>query len=205
MRLIGRDIRVAFGANEVLKSVSVTVETGESLAVMGPSGSGKSTLLSVLGGLIRPSEGEVIYHHSGSARQFAWIFQNANVLPHRSAIDNVMFGAFRIGVNPDAARELGMQALDQIGMRWSANRRVGLLSGGERQRIAIAAALIGEPPILLADEPTAQLDQANAGLVTDAILRHSETTSVVVATHDPSVAHSCDRMIYLRNGLIHEE
>lgn len=202
MRLIARDIEMAFGSNEVLKSVSVAIEVGESVAVMGPSGSGKSTLLSVLGGLLRPDRGEVVYDEFTSTQQLAWIFQSANVLPRRSAIDNVMFGAFRNGLKLDAARDLGMQALGRIGMGWSADRTVGVLSGGERQRVAVAAALISKPPLLLADEPTAQLDQTNAKLVTGAILSLAEMTSVVIATHDLGVAQACDRIVRLQNGLI---
>lgn len=202
MRLAARDIAISFGYNDVLRSVSVTVEAGESIALMGPSGSGKTTFLSVLGQLLRPDRGEVIYDEFTSPQQVAWIFQNASVLPRRSAIDNVMFGAFRNGLRLHAARGLGMQALDRIGMGWSAERTVGVLSGGERQRVAVAAALVSKPPLLLADEPTAQLDRTNAEMVTDAILGLAEMTSVVIATHDIGVAQACDRMIRLRDGRI---
>ncbi len=115
-----------------------------------------------------------------------------------------MLGAFRHGLAPADASGVAMRALERIGMGWSAHRRVGVLSGGERQRVAVAAALVGEPPLLLADEPTAQLDQTNARFVTSAILGLAEETSVVIATHDPAVGQACDRILYLENGKLHE-
>ncbi len=196
----------------VLRNVSLRVEPGASIALMGPSGSGKTTLLSVMGLLLAPEQGQVLLdgrvvsQRGGEvarlrARMFGWVFQTVNVLAHRTAIDNAALGRLARGDSPAEAQRAGAAALEAVGVGSLAQQPAHTLSGGELQRVCIARALAAAPRFILADEPTAQLDRANAeGVIAALVNNRPAGSAVVVATHDPLVAAHCDRVLRLVDG-----
>jgi putative ABC transport system ATP-binding protein len=196
-----------------LDGVDLEVDAGEFLAVVGPSGSGKSTLLMVLGGLIRPTAGEVHLESTrldglGSselaafrARTVGFVFQLFHLVPYLSSTENVLLAGFSAGgtgdTDPDRAEEL----LRSLGLEDRLRQPAGALSAGEQQRVAIARALYNDPPLLLADEPTGNLDPDNGRVVLEHLRRiHAEGHTVILVTHSPEVARSADRQVALRAG-----
>ncbi|MCL2482464.1 MAG: ATP-binding cassette domain-containing protein [Propionibacteriaceae bacterium] len=204
------------GATEVLSGIDVRLEGGRMYAFMGPSGSGKSTLLSLIGLLMRPSTGRVVLdgvdtwalHGSAEAVRsvaFAWVLQNVACLEARSAVDNVALGLWAQGIPTGQARQIAIEALARVGLTDRREARATELSGGELQRMTIARAMASNRLIILADEPTGQLDAANSASVTDAIRTCAEDGQmVVIATHDMSVAAQCDEVFTIKNGSIED-
>ncbi len=195
-----------------LSDVSLTVAEGERVAVVGKSGSGKSTLLAIAGSLERPSEGAVIIDGrvlrelSDRAmsrlrgRRIGFVFQSFNLLQRLTALENVaealMYGGVRCPERIDRARDL----LDDFGLGGRIDHFPHQLSGGEQQRVAIARALANQPALLIADEPTGDLDPESGATVVDALLAAGESTAVLVATHSPEVASQFDRRVRLEDG-----
>jgi len=206
------------GGVQALRGVSLSIWPGDFLAVVGPSGSGKSTLLQIMGALDRPTSGEVAVAGSDIARlsdralsrlraeTIGFVFQQFHLSPLMTACDNVAEGLLYARVRHSERRRRAVAALTRLGLEDRLRHRPQTLSGGERQRVAIARALMGEPAVILADEPTGNLDSANGRMVVE-ILRDlaADGTAVVVVTHDGELAARMDRRIELRDGLVVKE
>lgn len=210
MRLAVTGLRHRYGPRSpwVLDGVDVTVAPGQTVAVVGPSGSGKTTLLALLGGLLPVQTGSIkVVDDDGAARQpagqVAWVLQTVNVLADRSVLDNVALGGFSAGLRRAEATGQAREWLATVGLADRADDPVRVLSGGEVQRVVIARALASRRPLVLADEPTGQLDAATTDTVLATLFDGSHGRSVVVVTHDPEVAGRCDRVLRLRNGTLH--
>jgi putative ABC transport system ATP-binding protein len=198
---------------EVLKGITMDVAAGEVVALEGPSGSGKTTLLSIMGCILTPTAGEVavageaVRRSEGALRDarrrsIGFVFQQYNLFPALSALENVEYSLNVRGVRGSSAHEEAKRVLDLVGL---GDRRGFLprdLSGGQKQRVAIARALAGSPPVLLADEPTANLDTATGVQVLDLFrdLAKSERKGLLVVTHDPKVRRIADRVVGIRDG-----
>ena len=203
-----------------LDRVDLTIRAGELLAIVGPSGSGKSTLLQVMGTLDRPTSGSVLLEGRDvtdcsdaelsrlRARTIGFVFQQFFLLEGSTALDNVATGLLYRERNMDLTerRAKAATALDKVGLGHRLNHRPGELSGGERQRVAIARALVGQPALVLADEPTGNLDSAAGGRILDLLLElHGEGVTIAVITHDREVADRLGRKVMLRDGRIEHD
>lgn len=205
------------GASQVraLDNVNLTIDQGEFVSIAGPSGSGKSTLLFTMGGLMHPSSGDVIFADTmlydlyprkrGELRlnQIGFIFQSFNLIPYLTALENVALPARLAGKSPAASMEAAHDLLERVGLVARRDHRPAELSVGERQRVAIARALINAPKLLLADEPTGNLDAGNADEVMSILAAlNASGLTVVIVTHDPAIAARAGRAIQLVSGRI---
>ena len=209
---------MAAGPVAALRDVSLAIAAGEYLGVVGPSGCGKSTLLHVLGCVDTPTSGEVRFNgrEVGSLpdaersrlrlREIGFVFQRFFLLPMLTAFENVELPQAEAGAGKSERRERTRELLEYVGLSGRAQHRPSELSGGEMQRVAIARALANRPRLLLADEPTGELDQATGEQIVALLDRlHAQGTAVVVVTHDPAVAAQAHRLIRMRDGQIVEE
>jgi putative ABC transport system ATP-binding protein len=199
-----------------LRGVSFDAQEGEFLTIFGPSGSGKSTLLHLIGGLDRPDSGEIlidctnIYKLSDDKlatlrlTKMGFVFQFFNLLPRLTAVSNVELPLTIAGVSEKEATEKAKQMLSFVGLETRMNHKPSELSGGEQQRVAIARALINNPKIILADEPTGNLDTKTGWEIVQLMrkLNEEKQQTFVVITHDPSIAETADRIIHLKDGAI---
>ncbi len=202
-------------ATRVLKGLDLSLETGELTALLGPSGSGKSTLLTILGTLMKPTSGahtmlgEDLAKADDRAltefrnRHIGFVFQFHHLLPDFTALENVIFpAAVQAGRETAAAKARGRELLARVGLEDRMDFLATRLSGGQKQRVAIARALMNQPELVLADEPTGNLDRKSAGQVMDLIgeINRNEKTTFLISTHDEKIAETCRRQIHVVDG-----
>lgn len=215
-RGLAKTYRDAVAPIEVLRGVNLSVDPGEVVAVMGASGSGKSTLLHLLGGLDHPTSGSVsvggeelsALDEAGRsrlrARAVGFVFQFHQLLPEFTALENVMMPGWIAGASRAAARQRAESLLDDLGLMGRAEHKPGELSGGEQQRVAVARALHMKPAVLLADEPTGNLDRRASATLLEIFERYRsrERQAIVIATHNPDVAQAAGRVVALEDGYL---
>jgi len=202
-----------------LKEVSLSISKGEFIALVGPSGSGKTTLLNLLGTLDRPTKGEIILDGISLSKlddnalaeirnkKIGFVFQTFNLIPYLPVIENVEIPMIVAGLPTKNRRKIAEDILTQLGLGDKLNKKPNQLSGGEQQRVAIARALVNNPSIILADEPTGNLDTTNAQMVVQLLknICESKEVTIVMATHNLDLTKYCDRIIYLKDGYIYKE
>ncbi len=218
IRKLVRNFKLGTETIKVLRSVDLLVQRGEYVALMGPSGSGKSTLMNILGCLDTPTEGEYYLNGREVARlsdnelaeirnkEIGFIFQTFNLLPRSTALDNVILPLIYAGLKKEEREKQAKLALDQVGLSDRITHKPNELSGGQRQRVAIARALVNNPSILLADEPTGNLDTKTSieimGLLHDI---HTSGNTIIIVTHEEDIAQHAHRIIRLRDGVIESD
>jgi putative ABC transport system ATP-binding protein len=207
-----KDISKAYGSLNALQHIDLSVPQGEWLAIMGPSGSGKTTMMNIIGCMDKPSSGSVFLDGVNISRESArnlttirrdkigLIFQQFHLVNYLTALENVMVAQYYHSM-PDEKEALA--ALERVGLASRAKHLPSQLSGGEQQRVCIARALINYPMLILADEPTGNLDEANEQIVIDILKQlHAEGSTIIVVTHDPEVAEDAERTVVLEHGRI---
>ena len=210
-----KNISKIYGSLKALDNVSINVEKGEWLAIMGPSGSGKSTMMNIIGCMDKPTMGEVLLDGVDISKESAknlttirrdkigLIFQQFHLVNYLTAVENVMVAQYYHSL-PDEKEAL--EALERVGLSERAKHLPSQLSGGEQQRVCVARALINHPEVVLADEPNGNLDEANENIVLDLFRQlHREGTTLIVVTHDPEVAEAAQRTIVLDHGRVARE
>jgi putative ABC transport system ATP-binding protein len=215
---IGRKYIIGTEVIHALKSVSLTINKGEFVALMGPSGSGKSTLMNILGCLDTPTKGEYILNGINVSHmtdnelaevrnsEIGFVFQTFNLLPRNTALDNVALPLIYAGVNKEGRQARAKKALENVGLGNRTDHRPNELSGGQRQRVAVARALINDPSIILADEPTGNLDTKTSieimSLMEDI---HAKGNTIILVTHEEDIAMHAHRIVRMRDGLIERD
>ncbi|MDR1650176.1 MAG: ABC transporter ATP-binding protein [Synergistaceae bacterium] len=207
-----KGVSMIYGAVRALDDVSISVKEGEWAAIMGPSGSGKTTMMNIIGCMDRPTSGSVFLDGeelsslspsqlTGIRRdKIGLIFQQFHLISYLTALENVMVAQYYHSMIDEKE---ALSALERVGLQDRAKHLPRQLSGGEQQRVCIARALINYPRLILADEPTGNLDETNEGIVIDIFRRlHGEGSTIIVVTHDPEVAEEAERTIYLEHGRV---
>ncbi len=207
-----KNVSKIYGDLHALDNVSLSVEKGEWIAIMGPSGSGKSTMMNIISCMDKPTSGQVIFDGNDITKysrkkltefhrdKIGLVFQQFHLINYLTAVENVMVAQYYHSM-PDEKEAL--EALERVGLADRAKHLPSQLSGGEQQRVCIARALINSPELILADEPTGNLDEANENIVLDIFRQlHKEGTSLIVVTHDPEVGDVAQRIIRLEHGRI---
>lgn len=210
-----RDIKKSFGSLQVLKGIDLYIDKGELVAIVGASGAGKTTLLQILGTLSRPDSGSVLINgadpfalndrelSSFRNKYIGFVFQSHHLLPEFTALENVMIPALIAGVGRHQAAARALELLETVGLKDRVSHKPSQLSGGEQQRVAIARALVNSPAILLADEPSGNLDSATKEDIHSLFfeLRDKMGQTIVIITHDEGLAAMCDRALVMKDGL----
>lgn len=212
---IKRDFKLGSEILHVLKGIHLSIEKGEYVALMGPSGSGKSTLMNILGCLDTPTSGEYILNGKDVSKlsdgeladirnkEIGFVFQTFNLMPRTTALDNVALPMVYAGIGKEKRRERAREVLELVGLGDRMTHKPNELSGGQRQRVAVARALVNHPSIILADEPTGNLDSKTSheimGLFNEI---HQKGNTVILVTHEEDIAQHAHRIIRLRDGLI---
>ena len=214
--LQAENITKSYGDLPVLKGVSLHIDKAQVVAIVGPSGAGKSTLLQILGTLDKPDAGSITMNGESllqlsTKKLAAWrnqnmgfVFQFHNLLPEFTALENVCIPAFIKGSKEEAAQQKAKEILDLLGLADRIHHKPGAMSGGEQQRVAVARALINSPSIIFADEPSGNLDSANATALHELFfkLRDDLGQTFVIVTHNPSLAQMADKTLTMKDGLI---
>ena len=203
---------------QALRSITMQIKPNEYVALMGPSGSGKSTLMNILGCLDTPSRGTYILNGTDVShlsdnelavirnREIGFVFQTFNLLPRYTALENVALPLIYAGMGKQKREERAREVLEQVGLGDRMNHRPNELSGGQRQRVAVARALVNKPAIILADEPTGNLDSKTSVEIMELFSEiHRAGNTVILVTHEPDIAENAMRIIHLRDGLIESD
>lgn len=198
-----------------LQSISISIDRGEYVAFMGPSGSGKSTLMNIVGCLDTPTSGTYMLNNKLVSemtenelaetrnKEIGFVFQTFNLLPRASALENIALPLIYAGYNKSERNDMAMQALESVGLASRSHHKPNELSGGQRQRVAIARALVNNPSIILADEPTGNLDTKTSYDIMNLFQElHDNGNTIIMVTHEDDIAHYAHRIIRLRDGLI---
>jgi putative ABC transport system ATP-binding protein len=214
-REISKIYRMGNQTVNALQSISISIERGEYVAFMGPSGSGKSTLMNIVGCLDTPTSGTYMLNNKLVSemteneladtrnKEIGFVFQTFNLLPRASALENIALPLIYAGYSKSERNDMAMQALDNVGLADRAHHKPNELSGGQRQRIAIARALVNNPSIILADEPTGNLDTKTSYDIMNLFQElHDKGNTIIMVTHEDDIAHYAHRIIRLRDGLI---
>lgn len=201
----------------VLKDISMNVDDGEYVAIMGPSGSGKSTLMNIIGCLDKQTSGDFLFDGADIARcsdrqlsdirnrKIGFVFQNFNLLPRQSALENVELPLLYAGIGKKKRREMAKDALKRVGLEDRMKFMPTQLSGGQKQRVAIARAIVNRPKLLLADEPTGALDTKSGDDVMELFEElNKDGVTIVMITHEPEIAEHAKRVMYIRDGELHK-
>lgn len=212
---INRTYKMGAEIIQALKSVSINVDRGEYVAFMGPSGSGKSTLMNIIGCLDTPTAGTYILNNKDVSdmteneladirnKEIGFVFQTFNLLPRASCLENVALPLVYAGYSKAEREEMAFKALDNVGLGERTKHRPNELSGGQRQRVAIARALVNDPSIILADEPTGNLDTKTSYDIMELFHElHSKGNTIIMVTHEDDIAHYAHRIVRLRDGLV---
>ena len=208
------------GTEEVhaLKSITITINKGEYVAFMGPSGSGKSTLMNIIGCLDTPSKGTYILNNNDVSdlseneladirnKEIGFVFQTFNLLPRNTALDNVALPLIYAGLSKSTRDDIALKQLESVGLGDRYKHKPNELSGGQRQRVAIARALVNDPSIILADEPTGNLDTKTSYEIMDLFDQlHQRGNTIIMVTHEEDIAHYAHRIVRLRDGLVESD
>ena len=217
MRGIDKDYIVGGEVTHILKKIDLSIEEGEFLSVLGPSGSGKTTLMNIIGCLDTPTRGQYILRGRAvedldeaeladvRSHEIGFIFQNSQLLPRLTARKNVELPLIYAGVSPKTRRKMAMEMLDRVGLSDRMDHYPNQLSGGQQQRVAIARALVGNPSILLADEPTGALDQKTGRQIMELFCAlNEEHRTIIMITHDMNIAANARRIVRIIDGEILE-
>lgn len=201
-----------------LKSITIHINKGEYVAFMGPSGSGKSTLMNIVGCLDTPTDGRYVLNQKDVSdmsenelaeirnKEIGFVFQTFNLLPRASSLDNVALPLVYAGYSRSEREEMALAALENVGLAERAKHKPNELSGGQRQRVAIARALVNNPSIILADEPTGNLDSKTSYGIMDLFQElHNRGNTIIMVTHEDDIAHYAHRIVRLRDGLIESD
>ncbi len=215
---IARTYKMGSEIIKALQTITIQIDQGEYVAFMGPSGSGKSTLMNIIGCLDTPSSGTYILNNNDVSdltenelaeirnKEIGFVFQTFNLLPRASALENVALPLIYAGYGKSDRDDKALEALESVGLGDRAKHKPNELSGGQRQRVAIARALVNDPSIILADEPTGNLDSKTSYDIMDLFQElHDKGNTIIMVTHEDDIAHYAHRIVRLRDGLVEQD